>query len=265
MLVGSAIGFLTWFCPVLIGWAEWEMQVIDSRILRDPAVFLFLSLSGLLSLSLFLFPLSLSPSLYSFLCMPVLCNSELKKVPFGQKSSLETTHCDAIIVFLFFLFLSCKLGGHHLASLKPFVSVITESTRSRHLSSNITPVQLFLCCSLLISFFPFTFVSPPFAHGEQDSYIDEAIAFFNPLPGGFYYYYSYYVLSTRSRSSTARPLHVPCSLNVQSSSFSFLPVVALILLFFCCHSLHLLIQSDHRVLFYFALVQTHRSVWEALS
>lgn len=128
------------------------------------------------------------------------------------------------------------------------------------------PVQLFLCCSLLISFFPFTFVSPPFAHGEQDSYIDEAIAFFNPLPGGFsYYYYSYYVLSTRSRSSTARPLHVPCSLNVQSSSFSFLPVVALILLFFCCHSLHLLIQSDHRVLFYFALVQTHRSVWEALS
>lgn len=127
------------------------MQVIDSRILRDPAVFLFLSLSGLLSLSLFLFPLSLSPSLYSFLCMPVLCNSELKKVPFGQKSSLETTHCDAIIVFLFFLFLSCKLGGHHLASLKPFVSVITESTRSRHLSSNITPPPGSIV-SLLFSF-----------------------------------------------------------------------------------------------------------------
>lgn len=155
MLVGSAIGFLTWFCPVLIGWAEWEMQVIDSRILRDPAVFLFLSLSGLLSLSLFLFPLSLSPSLYSFLCMPVLCNSELKKVPFGQKSSLETTHCDAIIVFLFFLFLSCKLGGHHLASLKPFVSVITESTRSRHLSSNITPPPRFNCFSVVLFWFRF--------------------------------------------------------------------------------------------------------------
>lgn len=104
MLVGSAIGFLTWFCPVLIGWAEWEMQVIDSRILRDPAVFLFLSLSGLLSLSLFLFPLSLSPSLYSFLCMPVLCNSELKKVPLVRNPPWRLRIATLLLSFFFSYF-----------------------------------------------------------------------------------------------------------------------------------------------------------------
>ena len=219
MLVGSAIGFSTW--------PSWPSsgKIIDSRS-RVPTVF---SPSPSLSLAclavwLFLF--------FSLLCVSRFCAILYENVLFGQ-NSFSRGEC-AIAFNPSFLSLNYLHRWNQL-----FQAFTAIHPLALDVSFPIEPpLPRSSCFFVLLWFFFFSlslYLSPlwrtlPLHRRSRCHPQSASLAAYSPTTITLHLHIS------RSRSSTARLLHVPlsCLLDVHFSSIfrSLLPVVILILLFF---------------------------------